>query len=82
MIASKRGCNFSPAPLSVPCLRLPVSGASASASDVEPHRDSIQIYCLTQVLRIYCMLESQIALRNRYTLSLQVPLRIDIHLNY
>ena len=76
MIASKRGCNFSPAPLSVPCLRLPVSGASASASDVEPHRDSIQI------LRIYCMLESQIALRNRYTLSLQVPLRIDIHLNY
>ncbi len=37
MIASKRGCNFSPASLSVPCLRLPVSGASSNASDAEPH---------------------------------------------
>ena len=35
MIASKRGFNFSPASLSVPCLRLPVSGASASVA--EPH---------------------------------------------
>ena len=37
MIASKRGFNFSPASLSVPHLRLPVSGASASASVAEPH---------------------------------------------
>lgn len=33
MIASKRGFIFSPGSLSVPCLRLPVSAASASASD-------------------------------------------------
>ena len=33
MIASKRGFNLSPASLSVPCLRLLVSAASASASD-------------------------------------------------
>lgn len=37
MIVSKRGFNFSPASLSVPCLRLPGSGASASPIDAEPH---------------------------------------------
>lgn len=43
---------------------------------------SIYIYCLTQCLRIYWELKSQIALRNSYTLSLEAPLCISIQLNY
>ena len=78
MIASKRGFIFSPASLSVPCLRLPVSGASASASDAEPH---LRFHLNLQSLRINWQLKSQIALSNSHTLSPEVPLCINIHLN-